>query len=96
MNECTIISKEKEYLTVCRDVEKIMKFKGKYADSRVISLCKTIAVDCDRNCYEDVYFLKYEGDDLPIILTKEAAEEIIENPDSGVNLVNMRWFDRYK
>ena len=86
---------ENDYQTECRDVVKLIEFQSKYHDY-TISLYRAPIDDCDRNYHGEAYYLLSPKDKFPIVVTKEAAEKIMEDPSLGVHLVNMRWADRYR
>lgn len=96
MKDTTIITRTPKYWTCCKDILKLLEFRSKYNADRKIGLYKTFQIDCSRNSYGEIYFLLIEGDEFPIVITEEAANEILNDTDTGLQLANNRWMDRYR
>ena len=97
--EGTIINNVSEPCTCCKDVVKLLEFKGDSTD-RDFTLYETSQIDLNRKEYEKVYFIlikdDFFDDIFPIIITQDTAMEILKNPYLGERLAYNRWFDRYR
>ena len=83
------------YCTVCMDTELVLE--GKKTDhSSSFLLCRMNRINANRTCYDKVYALFVHGDCIPILISDEAAEQIMKNPKVGQNLVFNREMDRYR
>lgn len=87
-----------EYETCCGDVTRILSYTTPGSSGkRGYTLYKTSTIGIDwENSKLCVYFMMIEDDNLPLIITEEAAQQILKDPEKGQKLAYNRWFDRYR
>lgn len=86
-----------EECTCNGDVVRLVWSSGrKGPHCRMFSLYKTLIIDNQRVPQGWIYFILENNDKFPIIITEEAAKEIMENPEIGDTLAFNRYLDRYR
>ncbi len=93
----TIINKEINIRTECKDVIKILEYKGE--EGRDYSLFKI----CNKRSKLKVWYYmiiiddnKYISENFPIPITEDEANCFLENPIEGALLAYNIYFDRYR
>lgn len=81
-------------VTCSGDVVELLKYTaGK--GHRSFTLCKVSMCYSAKNTMW-VYMLFVEGDEYPVVISKEYAKRILENPHDGSELVYSCWMQRYR
>ena len=83
-----------EECTCCGDVIKLMDFKCE--SYRNFSLYRTFELDIEGKQHRFRFFLLLDNDKYPIIITEDAAKNIMKNPEYGKKLVFNHWLNRYR
>ena len=85
---------EEGYYTSNQDTKLLLDHKSeKYRD---FSLCKIDMIDIEKKHCGDVYALFISNDIIPIFVSEEAANKILEDPEAGAILAYNLWFDRHR
>lgn len=85
-----------EPCTCCKDVVELLSYEK---DNQIVfSLCKILLLeDVFRNDANHwVYALIIPDDKYPILISDACAKSILENPNTGFDLIFNRHFDRYR
>lgn len=85
-----------EACTCCGDVVELISLKKEGGLS--FSLCRILLLDdvLRGSSNQWVYALILENDKFPILISNHCAKTILDDPESGVELVRNRHFDRYR
>ncbi|MBQ8042784.1 MAG: hypothetical protein IJ272_01370 [Clostridia bacterium] len=86
-----------EVVTGAGDVIELLRYKAGIGD-RSYNLCKVLAVEAvDRTTADNwVYMMLISDDKYPLVISKECAQSILDNPEKGYELAYSRWLDRYR
>ena len=84
--------------TCCGDVTRILSYTTPISsEKRGYTLYKTSTIGINREYSKlYVYFMMIQEDNLPLFITEEAAQQILNDPEKGERLAYNRWFDRYR
>lgn len=89
------INRDVEPCTCCEDVIKLLEVTRKIPGyNRNFTLYKTEVYLSKESGW--CYFLLVEGDDFPIVITEELANQILQNPDKGRDIAFGHWMDRWR
>lgn len=86
-----------EPATCSNDVIELLSYKTASNTGRNYTLCKVLqkGLKSTQNI-SWVYMLILKDDEFPIVITKEYAKTILENPDIGAKLAYNTWLNRYR
>lgn len=86
-----------EVVTGAGDVIQLLSYKADISN-RSYTLCKVLELeDVDRTTADNwVYMMLIANDEYPLVISKECAQSILDNPKKGEQLAYSRWLDRYR
>ena len=88
------IDKATHAVTCSGDVVELLVYKAD-EHSHSFKLCK-VSMHYEAENTMWVYMLLVERDAYPIVISKEQAKRILENPQEGAQLVYNCWMQRYR
>ena len=95
LNRTMNINRDVESCTCCEDVVKLLEAVSEIpGNSRNFTLYKTEVYLSKEPSW--CYFLLVAGDEFPIVITEELANEILQNPNKGRDIAFGHWRDRWR